>query len=679
MHKLQTAGKWMAAGMLVAVCSAGASAQSQKVPAFEVSSLDRNIQPCADFDGFANENWKKANPIPGTESRWGAFNILDKENKEVRLKSIINEIAKRQGLAKGTEEQQIADYYASFLDTVTIEKRGINPLRHYIEKIDGIKTLADWARVCGELQTLGVSTWAGFAVEADAKDSRMNAVYGGQDGLSLGERSYYERDDESTKNVRKEFEGHVNKMFSLAGFREQNPGKTILDFETGIAKLQLTNVELRDPVKTYNKLGFAQLLELAPEFDWKEFTAQQGLHTDTVVVQDKPYLTNGAKLLKTTPISTLKTYTKFQLLSTFAGYLPKRFDDENFRFFATVMTGRKAQRPRADRAIRSTDGILGMPLGKLFAKKYFPEASKQKVSEMIENVRTVYGERIDKLAWMSPATKQMAHKKLKAFTYKIGYPDTWKDYSSIDIKKDALIENIISAARYRNEERNKKVGKAVDKSEWLMTPQTVNAYYNPLNNEIVFPAGILQPPFFNADADDAINYGGIIAVIGHEFTHGFDDQGSQFDADGNLQNWWTEDDRKNFDALSKKYIDYFGGLEPLPGFKINGALTIGENIADLGGLTLAYYALQKSLEGKPEPALIDGFNWKQRFFLGWAQVWHANTTDAALRNQIQTDPHSPARYRINGPLPHLAEFKDAWQCAEDSKMVIPAAQRVVIW
>ncbi|RPD39099.1 M13 family metallopeptidase [Chitinophaga barathri] len=678
MHKLQTAGKWMAAGMLIALCSAGARAQ-QKVPAFEVSSLDRNIQPCADFDGFTNDGWKKNNPIPGTESRWGAFNILDKENKEVRLKSIINEITRRQGLAKGTEEQQIADYYASFLDSATIEKKGITPLRPYLEKIDGIKTLADWARVCGELQVIGVSTWAGFAVEADAKDSKVNAVYGGQDGLSLGERSYYERDDESTKNVRKEFEGHINKMFSLAGFKEQNPGKTILDFETAVAKLQLTNVELRDPVKTYNKVGFAQLLELGPEFDWKTFAAQQGLHTDTVVLQDKAYITNGAKLLKATPINTLKTYTKFQLLSTFAGYLPKRFDDENFRFFATVMTGRKAQRPRVDRAIRSTDGILGMPLGKLFAKQYFPEASKQKVSEMIENVRAVYGERIDKLAWMSPATKQMAHKKLKAFTYKIGYPDKWKDYSSIDIKKDELISNIISAAHYRNEERNKKVGKEVDKSEWLMTPQTVNAYYNPLNNEVVFPAGILQPPFFNADADDAINYGGIIAVIGHEFTHGFDDQGSQFDADGNLQNWWTEDDRKNFDALAKKYIDYFSSLEPLPGFKINGALTIGENIADLGGLTLAYYALQKSLEGKPEPAQIEGFNWKQRFFLGWAQVWHANITDAALRNQIQTDPHSPARYRINGPMPHLTEFKDAWQCTEGSKMVLPATQRVVIW
>ncbi|MGN6508681.1 MAG: M13 family metallopeptidase [Chitinophaga sp.] len=679
MHKLPSAGKWMAAGMLIAFCATDVLAQSQKVPAFEMSSIDRKIQPCTDFDGFTNDGWKKANPIPGTESRWGAFNVLDKENKEVRLKSIINEIASRKGLDKGTEEQQIADYYAAFLDTVTIEKRGITPLRPYLDKIDKIKTLADWARVCGELQTIGVSTWAGFAVDADAKDSKVNTVYGGQDGLSLGERSYYERDDESTKNVRKEFEGHVNKMFSLAGFKEQNPGKTILDFETSVAKLQLTNVELRDPVKTYNKIGFAQLLELAPEFDWTTFAEQQGLHTDTVVVQDKPYLTNGAKLLASTPVSTLKTYTKFQLLSSFAGYLPKKFDDENFRFFATVMTGRKAQRPRVDRAIRSTDGILGMPLGKLFVKKYFPEASKQKVSEMIENVRTVYGERIDKLSWMSPATKEMAHKKLKAFTYKIGYPDKWKDYSSIDIRKDRLVENIISAAHYRNNERNNKVGKPVDRSEWFMTPQTVNAYYNPLNNEVVFPAGILQPPFFNADADDAVNYGGIIAVIGHEFTHGFDDQGSQFDAEGNLQNWWTEEDRKNFDALAKKYIDYFSSLEPLPGFKINGALTIGENIADLGGLTLAYHALEKSLQGKPEPPKIDGFDWKQRFFLGWAQVWHANITDAALRNQIQTDPHSPARYRINGPLPHMTEFSEAWHCGEGSKMVLPAAQRVVIW
>ncbi len=678
MQSIHSTARRFTAGILLSLAAAGPAA-AQKVPAFDNSSLDKNIKPCHDFDGFANQGWKKNNPIPGTDSRWGAFNELDKANKEVRLKSIIHEIAGKSGLAKGTEEQQISDYYASFLDTVTIEKRGISPLKTWIDKINSTKNLGDWAKVTGELQNIGVSTWTGFAVEGDLKDSKINAVYGGQDGLSLGERSYYERTDSSTQNVRKEFVAHVNKMFALAGFPEKNPGETILAFETALAKLQLTNVQLRDPVKTYNKIGYSELNTLAPEFDWNGFTKVQDIHTDTLVLQDKGYITNGAKLLKATPLATLKTWSKFQLLTTFAGFLPKKFDDENFRFFATVMTGRKAQRPRIDRAIRSADGVLGMPLGKLFAKKYFPESSKQKVSDMIENVRAVYGERIDQLAWMSPETKQMAHKKLKAFTYKIGYPDNWKDYSTIDIQRDKLLENVISTTRFRTAEKIGKIGKPVDRSEWLMTPQTVNAYYNPLNNEIVFPAGILQPPFFNPDADDAINYGGIIAVIGHEFTHGFDDQGSQFDAEGNLQNWWTEADRKNFDDLAKRYIDYFGSLEPIPGFKINGALTIGENIADLGGLTLAYYALKKSFAGKQEPAAIDGFTWQQRFFLGWAQVWHANITDAALRNQIQTDPHSPARFRINGPMPHLKEFHDAWHCGEGDAMVLPQAQRVVIW
>lgn len=682
MHQNKPTGRYMLAALALAACAAcnsGEKPATAKIAAFDTTSIDRSVSPCEDFDGFANANWKKNNPIPGTDSRWGAFNVLDKENKEVRLKGIIQEIAQRTGLKKGTEEQQIADYYASFLDTVTIEKRGLEPLKPYFDKIDALKDYVQWAKLSGELEKIGVSTWAGFDVDADARNSKVNVVYAGQNGLSLGERSYYERTDSSTVNVRNEFVEHVNKMFAMAGFTDVNPGKTILDFETALAKLQLTNVELRDPVKTYNRIGFNDLKKLAPAFDWDAFASEQGIKTDTLVLQNKEYIAGADKLLAGAPIETLKAYTRFHLLSEYSGYLPKKFDDENFRFFATVMTGRKAQRPRIERAIRSTDATLGMPLGKLFVKQYFPESSKAKVSEMIENVRTVYGERIDKLTWMSPETKTMAHKKLKAFTYKIGYPDKWKDYSSIVIEKDKLFENIVNATLYHTEERNKKIGKDVDKSEWLMTPQTVNAYYNPLNNEVVFPAGILQPPFFNPDADDAINYGGIIAVIGHEFTHGFDDQGSQFDADGNLKNWWTDADRKNFDSLSHTYIDYFSGLEALPGFKVNGALTIGENIADLGGLTLAYYALKKSLDGMPEPALIDGFNWKQRFFLGWAQVWHANITDAGLRNQIQTDPHSPARFRINGPLPHLAEFVDAWGCKDGSMMVLPAAKRVVIW
>jgi putative endopeptidase len=652
---------------------------AETVPGFDVSSLDSTVKACDDFDTYVNGGWKKKNPIPGTESRWGAFNVLDKENKEVRLRGIINEIVKLEDRKNGSEEQQIADYYQSYLDTATIEKRAITPLKPYLDKINGVQSLKDLASVSGELQKVGVSSVVGLGVEADLRNSKINVLYQGQDGLSLGERSYYERTDSSTVKVREEFVKHVDKMFSLASFPEQKAGQTILDFETKLAKLQLTNVELRDPVKTYNKMSFKGFQSLTPDFDMETFADKQDIKTDSIVVQNKPYLENVNKLLKATPLATLKLYTKWQLLTRFAGYLPKSFDQENFRFFATVMRGTKQQKARVERAIRSTDGLLGMPLGKLFSKKYFPEEDKKKVSDMIENVRTVYGERIDKLSWMSDSTKAKAHKKLKAFTYKIGYPDKWKDYSSIEIAKDKLFENAIAASLFAHKEEIEKIGKPVDKAEWLMTPQTVNAYYNPLNNEIVFPAGILQPPFYNRNADDAINYGGIIAVIGHEFTHGFDDQGSQFDDEGNLKNWWTASDRANFDKLTKRYIDYFSGIEALPGFKINGALTIGENVADLGGLTLAYYALEKSLKGKAEPAPIDGFNWKQRFFLGWAQVWHMNTTNEALRNQVQTDPHSPAKDRINGPMPHLKEFQAAWNCSAGSKMILPDSARIVIW
>ncbi|CAG5070171.1 Neutral endopeptidase [Dyadobacter sp. CECT 9623] len=650
-----------------------------KVPGFDISSLDSTAKACEDFDSYANGGWKKKNPIPGTESRWGAFNVLDKENKEVRLKSIIAEIAALKDRKKGTEEQQIADYYQSFLDTATIEKRGLAPLKPYLDKINAVSSLKELAALAGELQKIGVTGAFGFGVEGDLKNSKINALYQGQGGLSLGEKSYYERTDSSTVNVRKEFVSHVDKMFSLAAFTDATPGKTILDFETKLAKHQLSNVELRDPNKTYNKMSFEDFGKLLPDFDTKTFADKQDIKADTLIVQNKAYLQNLNALLKATPLATLKLYTKWQLLSRFAGYLPKSFDQEDFRFFSTVMRGTKQQRARTERAIRSTDGLLGMPLGKLFSKKYFPEEDKKKVAEMIENVRTVYGERIDKLTWMGDSTKAKAHKKLKAFTYKIGYPDKWKDYSSIEIAPDKLFENVISASLYGHKEAVEKIGKEVDKKEWGMTPQTVNAYYNPLNNEVVFPAGILQPPFYNRNADDAINYGGIIAVIGHEFTHGFDDQGSQFDDEGNLKNWWTASDRANFDKLTKKYIEYFNGIEALPGFNINGALTIGENVADLGGLTLAYYALQKSLEGKEEPAPIDGFNWKQRFFLGWAQVWHMNTTNEALRNQIQTDPHAPAKDRINGPLPHLKEFQAAFGCTPGTKMALADSAKIVIW
>lgn len=652
-----------------------------KVPAFDMSAIDSTVSPVDDFDQYANGNWKKNNPIPGTESRWGAFGILDKENLEVKIKGIIDQLLKKTDYKKGSDEQLISDYYRSFVDTANIEKQGVTPLKIYVEKIDAIKNLKEYAALAGEFQVFGVPQASGFYVYADGRNSKMNALYTYQSGLSLGERSYYEKADENMVKIRKEFVAHVNKMFELAGFPEKNPGQTILDFETGLAKLQLTNIERRDPVKTYNKIAFTELAKLAPKYNLALFADKQQMKGDSVIAEDLKYITTSTNYMASTPLATLKTWFKWNLLSSNAANLNKALVDEDFHFFSTIMRGVKEQRKRDEKALRSTNSVVGEPLGKLYAEKYFPKSSRRQVEDMIENVRTVYGERIDQLTWMSAETKQKAKEKLKAFTYKIGYPDKWKDYSKVDISPTNLVQNSINMNRWEHEDNVAKIGKPVDKDEWGMTPQTVNAYYNPLFNEVVFPAGILQPPFFNPDADDAINYGGIMAVIGHELTHGFDDQGSQYDAQGNLVNWWTDADRQNFMGLAGKYITYFDNIEAMPGVKIKGGLTIGENIADLGGLTLAYYALEKSLKGKPEPALIDGLSWKQRFFLGWAQVWRMNTTDEALRNQVETDPHSPARYRINATLSHMKEFQDAWggKGKSGTKMILPDSARVVIW
>lgn len=665
--------------MSISACKEKNETAAAKVPAFDMSAIDTTVHPGDDFDAYANGNWKKNNPIPGTESRWGAFSILDKENLEVKIKGIIDEVLTKTDYKKGSDEQLIADYYRSYMDTTNIEKQGVAPLASYVAKIDAIKNLDEYAALAGEYQRFGISQPFGFYVYADAKDSKVNALYVYQTGLSLGERSYYDNNDEAMQNIRKEFVAHVNKMFELAGYTEQNPGQTILNFENGLAKFQLTNIERRDPVKTYNKIVFTELAKLSPKFNLTQFAKNQQIQADSVIAEDLSYLANAGEYMARTPIETLKTYFKWNLLSGNAGSLNKAIVDEDFNFFSTTMRGVKNQRKRDEKALRATNGSVGEPLGKIYAAKYFPKSSRKQVEEMIENVRTVYAERIDQLTWMSAETKEKAKQKLKAFTYKIGYPDKWKDLSKVTLVADNLVQNNINLNIWLHEDNLSRLGKPVDKEEWGMTPQTVNAYYNPLFNEVVFPAGILQPPFFNPDADDAINYGGIMAVIGHELTHGFDDQGSQFDHEGNLVNWWTDADRANFIALAGKYITYFDGIEVLPGVNIKGGLTIGENIADLGGLTLAYYALEKSLQGKPEPPLIDGLNWRQRFFLGWAQVWRLNTTEAALRNQIETDPHSPARQRINATLSHMKEFENAWKEKGGSEMFLPDSTRVVIW
>lgn len=648
-----------------------------KVPAFDRSGIDSTVKSCDDFDQYANGNWKKHNPIPSTEGAWGSFNVLDKETREVKIKGIVKDLLGQKDLKKGSDAQLITGYYTSYMDTVTIQKRGIFPIMPMIEKINATKDLSDLIALTGDLAKCDVGGPFVVYVNADDRKSTMNAAFMGQSGLSLGDRNYYDNTEPAMVKIREEFVKHADKMFSMAGWKVKDPGKTILDFESKLALIELKNFEMRDPVKIYNKISFTELQKIAPDINWAGYYKNYGLKTDTLVVWNKDFLKNLDQLMKQTPLDVLKTYYNWKVLSLFAGALPHEFSVESFHFHSTIMYGVKEQRPREERAIMSVNNRLGMPLGKLFAAKYFPESSKKKVNEMIENVRTVYGERIEKLAWMSPETKKKAKIKLSLFTWKIGYPDKWKDYSSIDIQNDKLVENMINVSLWETNDMLAKAGKPVDKSEWMMSPQTINAYNNPTNNELVFPAAILQPPFFNPDADDAINYGSIISVIGHEMTHGFDDNGAQYDGHGNLNNWWAPEDLKNFNALGDKLAQYFDSFEVSKGFKINGKLTLGENIADLGGLTLGYYALIKSMEGKKAPEPIDGFTWQQRFFLGWAQVWHENMTKESLISQVQTNEHSPGRWRINATLAQMPEFASAF--GGKGTMLVPDANRIVIW
>lgn len=651
---------------------------TEQVAAFDVAGMDTTIRPCDDFDNFANGNWKKNNPIPSTESRWGAFGILDKENLEVKIRGIIDGLLAQGDAAKGSTAQLVGDFYRSYMDTTTLEELGATPLKPWMDKIDALKDLKEHAALSGQYTRLGVGTFVGLYADADMQDSRMNILYAGQGGLSLGERSYYEKDDEAMVKIRTEFVKHVDRMFELAGLPEEGAGQTILDFETGLAKLQLTNIQRRDP-DIYKKFTFGDFVKLSPGYDLAALVKNAGIDTDSLLLEDRPYIEKATAYIAGTPLSTLKAWMKWKLLDRYANTLNKAIGDESFHFHGTVMSGTEEQKSRDLRALRATNSLLGEPLGKLYAEKYFPPSSRQKVEDMIENVRAVYGEHIKALAWMSEETKEKALQKLAMFTTKIGYPDTWKDYSMVDIRPNTLMKNTMNLIEWRSQDNLGRIGKPVDRKEWFMTPQTVNAYYNPSQNEVVFPAGILQPPFFNPDADDAINYGGIIAVIGHELTHGFDDQGAKYDGEGNLKNWWTDEDKANFDGLAKKMISYYDGMEALPGLHIKGALTVGENIADLGGVTLAYGALERSLQGKPEPPLIDGYTWQQRFFLGWAQVWRSNIREEALRMRVERDPHSPAHFRINAILGLFKPFQEAWCDGEGGTMLVPDGERVVIW
>jgi predicted metalloendopeptidase len=660
-------------------------ADMKNMPAFDLKNMDTSVKPSDDFYTYANGTWLKYNPIPPEESRWGSFNMLIEFNNEA-LKVVAEKAAQTQADPKlAPEVQKVGDYYASGMNEKEIEEAKAKPLADEFKKIEDIRDRKDLLKAIAHMHELGINVFFRFIPGQDDKDSNMVIGQAFQGGLGMPDRDYYTKEDDASKKLRDEYVAHVTRMLTLLGDPEakaSDGAKKILTLETSLAKPARTRVELRDPQKNYNKMKQADLQGLTPDWNWTDYFKEIALTEPGDINVGQPDFFKAANdVFKTASLDDWKTYLRWHLVHDAASQLSSDFVNEDFKFFGTALTGAKQLKPRWKRVVSSTDAALGEALGKLYVADNFPPESKARMIELVKNIQEALADSIKSRDWMDDATKQEALKKLAAFTVKIGYPDKWRDYSTLKIDRGPYVLNAARAAIFETERELKKVGKPVDRGEWGMTPPTVNAYYNPNMNEIVFPAGILQPPFFNPKADDAINYGGIGAVIAHEISHGFDDQGRQFDAQGNLRDWWTPESAAKYKERADKIVKQYSEYEPLPGMHINGELTQGENIADDGGVKLAFAALKKALAKNPDAAAkkIDGFTPEQRFFLGWAQVWRANIRDEALKLRLNTDPHSPTKYRCNGPVSNSPEFKKAFNLPDNCPMVRPADQIVSIW
>ncbi|WP_243384658.1 M13 family metallopeptidase [Geothrix alkalitolerans] len=659
---------------------AALSLVAQPKPGVDPANLDTNVKPCDDFYRFANGGWLKSHSLPADKSRYGAMEELSERNRAI-LQKILDETSAKTTWAKGSVQQKVGDFYASGMNEGAIETRGLAPMKPIFATIEGLKDTKHLPTLLAKLHNQGLPGGFGFYVRQDAKASTHYLGYLGQGGTGLPDRDYYLKDDARSRDIRAKYEAHIARMLELAGDAPDLAkvrAKVVLDLETRLAQAQWTRVELRNPQKTYNKRTLDQLATEAPGFDWKAYFAARGVKLADLNLSQPSFFQAFGKLASDVPAPQWRTYLRWHALSATASLLPKAFGEEAFAFHGKVLNGTPEREPRAKRIEAMTDGTLGEALGQLYVKVAFPPESKKKVLELVENLRVALRERIANLDWMSPETKQQALTKLNAFGVKIGYPDKWKTYA-FDVKRDDFFGNVRRAAAFRVHENLAKLGKPIDRTEWGMTPPTVNAYYSPTMNEIVFPAGILQPPFFDAKADDAVNYGALGYVIGHEMTHGFDDSGSQFDAEGNLKNWWTEADKKAYQSRTDLVVKQYDAYEPIKGEHVNGKLTLGENIADIGGLKIAFAAYQNSLKGKPAPAPIDGFTGPQRFFLGAAAVWRNHIREAALSVRLKTDPHSPGRERVIGPLSNLPEFYDAFSCTDGQPMKRDVKVRPAIW
>lgn len=644
----------------------------------DLANLDTSFKAQQDFFHYANGTWVSNTQIPGDKARWGSFDEL-RENAEKQVQALIQDLANT-NYPKGSDEQKIADLYKSFLDEARIETLGLAPLQADIARIDSLTGYADLTRLWGEWQPHGIGAPLELYIDQDDKDSTQYITAAYQSGLGLPDRDYYLKTDARSLELLQKYQAYVAKILTLANINnaEENAAG-VVTLEKKIANLQWTRIQNRDRNAMYNKLSLAQVEKLAPGFNWKLFLASAQLgDIQELVINQPSYVTALIKLQAEIPLAQWKQYLKFHLLNKYASNLGKAFVDANFDFYGKTLSGLQEQRPREKRAALLADANLGFLVGKKYVENYFKPEAKVRMDQMIENLRKAYSQSIAELTWMSPETKKQAQRKLAKFNTKIGYPEKWRDYQCIAIEATDLIGNLRRSEACEHQRAIGRLGKPVDRTEWGMTPQTVNAYYNSSMNEIVFPAAILQPPFFNVNADDAVNYGAIGAVIGHEFTHGFDDQGRHSDGDGNLRDWWTEQDATQFKARAQLMIDQYNAFNPIDDLHLQGALGLGENIADLGGITLAYRAYKNAHPGKTANS-IDGFTAEQRFFLGWAQVWRIKYRDEALRQQVITGPHSPGMYRVLGPLSNMPEFYQAFDVKPGDGMYRDEKVRIKIW
>lgn len=671
--------KTLLAAMMLATLSAGAQNLSSGI---DKANMDLSVKPGTDFYRYAAGGWLKKNPLDAEHTSNGAFTDLYEQNQK-RIQGLILEYATHPQ-PKGTLGQKLGSLYNLMMDSVRLNREGYAPLKPTLARIAAIKNVREYQIVTSQLDRRGDNTMMfGIGVGADMRNASMNIVSIEQGGIGLGTRDYYLNDDAQTVKIREAYKAFMKKMFEMVGDDPATAEKkmqAVMTIETRIAKASYDKVTLRNINKNYHKMSYTQLVSDYPGIDWGNVFLQNGfpMFNEVDLGQPEP-IHEVEKILGDTPLDDLKAYAEAKVISGAASHLSDAFRAEAFKF-SSVMSGAQKDRPRWKRAVSGTSGVFGEAIGKLYVEKYFPESSKQRMIELVKNLQVALGQRIAEASWMSAETKAKAQDKLENFIVKIGCPDKWKDYSGLQIDDSlSLYENLQNVSEFMTMDYiNRKVNKPVDKTEWGMTPQTVNAYYNPTTNEICFPAAILQPPFFDANADDAVNYGGIGAVIGHEMSHGFDDQGSQFDKTGNQRNWWTDADKKNYEARTKVLVDHFGKVELIPGKKINGNLTLGENIGDNGGLNVAYRAFQNSMKKNPLKNK-DGFTPEQRFFLSWARVWAGNARPEYMEYLLNVDPHSPNEARVNAALPHIDGWYEAFNIKKGDKLFIPKKRRAQIW